>query len=177
MPVVRIEDEFFTFEVHGEVIAGPVSTRVPADGSRPRPRWMEATLYRKDDGSYVLHTVNKSLVWHLIDPGLDHVRKPVETDSSRLPGGAVYCGSLDRGEKCPLAGRAGPGADWNRVLIEKPQHKMAAWPDADEVIKGVSTARRGESVSVALSEPMRELLTEAEENDPAIRHARPVITM
>ena len=175
MPVIRIEDEFVTYEVDGEVIAGPVSTRVPADGGRPRPRWMEATLYRKADGTYVLHTVNRSLVWHLIEQGLGHVRKPVETDEGNLPDGAVYCGVLSRGEKCP---------QWirdhvpDRVLVEEPQHKMVSCPDATAVIRQVTTARRGDgSVSVALSEPMRELLTEAEENDPAFRIARPVMTM
>ena len=138
---------------------------------------MEATLYRKGDGSYVLHTVNKSLVWHLTGTGLDHVRKPVETDAARLPEGAVYCGSLSRGEKCPLAGRAGPDAQWSRVLVEEPQHKMVSCPDPAAVIKTVSTAKRGESVSVSLSDLMRELLTEAEENDPAFAGVRPVMTM
>ena len=89
MPVIRIEDEFVTFEVDGEVIAGPVSTRVPADGGRPRPRWMEATLYRKGDGSYVLHTVNRSLVWHLVRD---------------RPG---PCPQADGDGCCPAAGRRG----------------------------------------------------------------------
>ena len=45
------------------------------------------------------------------------------------------------------------------------------------VIRQVTTAKRDGSVSVALSEPMRELLTEAEENDPAFAGVRPVMTM
>ena len=181
MPVTRITDEFASYEIDGEVIAGPVSTRFPTDGGRPRPRWMEATLFVKDDRTYVLHTVNHSLVWHLTESGLGHIRKPVETDSARLPGGSVYCGSLTRGEQCPQRGprwAADPGSWPERVLTEMAQHKVESWPDAAAVIEGVSTARRrGGAVSVALSEPMRELLTEAEENDPVFRSAHPVMRL
>jgi hypothetical protein len=181
MPVVRIIDEFAEYVFEADVIAGPVSTRIDAR-SRPRPRWMEATLYRKSDGTYVLHQVNKSVVWHLDAHADSHVRKPENVPWSRLPRDAVYCGSLpvrEGRQHCPLAGRRGPRSAGQVVVTELPQQKVSTHPDVHAVIRAVTLARRGDgSVSAALSEPMRELLVEAEENDPAFAGAaRPVVRM
>jgi hypothetical protein len=175
MPVV-IRDEFADFEIDGEVIAGPVTTRYSAAGGG-RPRWFEATLYRKPDGSYVLHQASLSVVWHLDEFADSHVRKPGEVRRDRLPAGAVYCGSLpDRGQdRCPPH-RPPPRGEI--VIIELPQHKAVSLPDAGAVIREAMTARRGNgAVSMAMSDPMRELLTEAEGNDPAFRGIRPVMRM
>jgi len=175
-----ISDEFADFEIAGEVIAGPVSTELDARG-RPRPRWYEATLYRKPGGSYVLHQVSLSRVWHLHEHAGSHVRKPGEASRSRLPASAVYCGSLparENREQCPPAGPEARSRHGEVAVTELPQHKVSAFPDAEAVIREVMTARRpGGSVSVALSEPMRELLTEAERRDPAFRGARPAFMM
>jgi hypothetical protein len=175
MPVVVIKDEFADFVIDGVVVAGPVSTRNNASG-RGRPRWYEATLYRKAGGGYALHQVSLSVVWHLDEHADSHVRKPGEARRSELPGDAVYCGSLrprpDR-DQCPRD----DGRGYGTVTTEMPEHKVISYPDATAVVTGVLTARRGELVSVALSEPMRELLLEAEENDPAFRGIRPVMRM
>jgi hypothetical protein len=173
MTRVVIKDEHVDYEINGEVIAGgpdhPVSTALDAKG-RQRARWMEATLYRKDDGTYVLHQVNHSLVWHLAD-GEGHVRKPAETLWSRLDRQAVYCGFLpprEHREQCPPAGRRGPKGAGRVVLTELPQHKVESHPDYQAVIRAVTLARHGGgSVSAAVSEPMRELLRQAAGNDPA----------
>ena len=169
MPRVVIQDEQVDYEIDGDVIAGPVSTALDAK-QRQRARWMEATLYRKPDGTYILHQVNYSLVWHLAD-GAGHVRKPHEELWSRLPRGAVYCGFLpprEHREQCPPACRWGPRGAGKVVLTELPQHKVTSHPDYHAVIRDVTVARRGDgSASAAVSEPMRELLRQAAGNDPA----------
>lgn len=184
MPHVVIKDEHVDFEIDGEIIAGgpdnPVSTALDAQ-RRQRARWMEATLYKKSDGTYVLHQVNYSLVWHLADGG-GHVRKPAETPWSKLDRSAVYCGFLparERREQCPPAGRRGPKGAGRTVLTELPQHKVSSHPDAASVTRAVTIARHGDGgASAAVSEPMRELLRQAAENDPAFTSgARPVIRM
>jgi hypothetical protein len=180
MPRVVIKDEHVDFEIDGTVIAGPVSTALDAR-QRQRARWMEATLYAKDDGTYVLHQVNHSLVWHLAD-GEGHVRKPRETQWSRLDRNAVYCGFLpgrEGREQCPPAGRRGPKGAGRTVLTELPQHKVSGHPDYQSVIRTVTMARHGDGgTSAAVSEPMRELLRQAAENDPAFASgARTVIRM
>ena len=170
MPVTRIADEFSDFEIDGEVVAGPVSTR-----GRSGPRWFEATLYRKADGSYVLHVVNYSVVWHLDEHADSHVNRPEDTPRSQLPPGAVYCGSLSARPgrpQCPPAGRGGPPGAGPVVVTELPQHKMSRHPDVPALVREMMTARRPDgSVSVALSGPMRDLLIQAERNDPAFEGA------
>lgn len=49
---VRIEDEDVVYEFDGELVAGPVSTRLDPRG-RQRARWMEASIWRKQDNTYV----------------------------------------------------------------------------------------------------------------------------
>ena len=100
MPVIRIPDEFHDFEIDAEVVAGPVSTEYDSRGSR-RVRWMKATLYQKADGTYVLHQVNESRVWHA-EGGTGHVRTPEERDAAQLfrVSDVVYCGDL------PVRGRS-----------------------------------------------------------------------
>ena len=184
MDTVRIDDEYAVYEFTAEVIAGgpdsPVSTALGATGQWQRPRWMEATLYRKPDRTYVLHQVNYSLVWHLLS-GEGHVRKPAQVPWSQLDRDAVYCGSLPgRGrEQCPKAGRRGPKGAGRMVLAELPQHKVSSHPGHMAVIEHVTMARRSDgTASAALSEPMRELLRQAAENDPAFRTgAKPVMKM
>lgn len=175
MPVVRIEDEFEVFEIDGEVIAHE-STETDSTG-RDRARWMEATVYRKDDGSYVIHQVNESVVWHLPDGG-GHVRKPERIASASLDKEDVYCGMLrprPGRRQCP---RILPRPLPELVIAELPQHRVISCPDAPSVIREVSTARRGDGrVSTAVSEPMHKLITQAMENDPAFRGAKPVVAM
>lgn len=180
MPVIRIPDEFHYFEIDGEVVAGPVSTEYDSRGRR-RVRWMEATLYLKADGTYVLHQVNKSRVWHTED-GVGHVRKPEERDAEQLFRGkdVIYCGDLpDRGRsQCPARPRSRQSPVPARVIVETDQHKAFSFPDEAAVIRKVATASYADgSVSVAMSEPMRDLLTEAEERIPAFGTARPVVAM
>lgn len=176
MPVFVIRDEHLDYEIDGEVIAGPVSTEYSASGE-PRARWMEATLYRKGDGTYVIHQVNQSVVWHLLSGG-DHVRMPDRIPYGELSGSDVYCGNLagrPGRRQCP---RTLPRQEPALVLAELPQHRAISCPDYRAVIREVSTARRGDgSVSVATSEPMRELLAQAAVNDPAFRGDRPVVSM
>jgi hypothetical protein len=64
------------------------------------------------------------------------------------------------------------------VIVELPQHKAFSFPDEAAVIRKVATASYADgSVSVAMSEPMRELLVEAGERIPAFATARPVVVM
>jgi hypothetical protein len=180
MTRVRTPDEFADITVDGELVAGPVSTEYDSQKKR-RVRWMTATLYLKSDETYVLHQVNISRVWHT-EAGTGHVRKPEERDAEQFfrAVDAVYCGDLPyRGRpQCPLRSRGRSSSVPRRVIIELDQHRLTSFPDEATVITGVMTARRGDgSVSVALSEPMRELLAEAAEKIPAFDTARPVISM
>jgi hypothetical protein len=179
---IMIKDEFADMEITGEVVAGPVSTRKTAAGT-VRPRWFEATLYRRDAGGYVLHQANLSEVWHLDRTADSHVIKPEAVPWGALGAEMVYCGSLPPREgrpQCPpRGGRRGPRGTGPAAVTEAAQHRVIAYPDAAAVIAGVMTARKGGVTSVALSEPMRELLADAEARDPAFREAagRPVIRM
>ena len=178
MPGYRIEDEFQVYTFAGRRIAGPVSTREPdAPGSRPRSRWMTATLYLKDSGEYVLHTVNESLVWHLPD-GIGHVRMPSSAAFGQLTDDAVYCGDLpprEGYEQCAVLPRRGRPP---RIIVEEPQHKVVTLPDWPAVVREVTVRQRGDgSISAAVSAPMRELLAQARQNDPAFRGAKPRVRM
>lgn len=170
---VRIEDEDVIYEFTAERIAGPVSTRLD-DRDRQRARWMEASLYRKDDDTYVFTQVNFSTVWHLL-AGTAHVRKPLGTPRADLPDRAVYCGVLPSRpgrEQCPVMTLPeSRGAIPPLVITEPPQHNVWTLPGHDAVIRRMVLARHrdGSGTSASVSGPMRDLLIEAAENDPAFR--------
>ena len=175
MELVRIEDESVVYEFEAERIAGPVSTRLdPRD--RQRARWMEATLYRKPDNTYVFAQVSYSTVWHLPD-GDAHVRKPAWTAREDLPGKAVYCGALPSRpgrDQCPPMALEESRDRRNipdEVVTEEPQRRVQGYPDRDAVIRRMVLAshRDGSGTSAAVSGPMQDLLDEAAENDPAFR--------
>ena len=176
--LVRVEDGEVTYEFSGKRIAGPVSTRLD-DKGRQRARWMEAELYRKPDDTYVLVQASLSTVWHEL-AGAGHVRKPVPATREEIAAmdRPVYCGVLpprDGREHCPLVtlaesrGMTVPGS----VIAEDTQRRVWHFPDHLAVIRRVAVARRrGDGTeSAAVSRPMRELLRQAAENDPAFRPA------
>lgn len=173
METIRIEDETVAFEFSGERIAGPVSTRLDPR-KRQRARWLEAELFRREDGSYVYCQVNYSTVWHYPD-GAAHVRKPLVIPASQLPDRPVYCGVLParagRDQCPPLTLEAARVMDIPaEVIAEAPQHRILRLPGRDAVIRQLVMAnRRDEGVSAAVSEPMRKLLAQAAQNDPAFR--------
>jgi hypothetical protein len=181
MPLIEIPDEPAAWRFRGHRIAGPVSTARDHAGQQ-RPRWLEAELYARDDGGYVVSQVNLSLVWHLPDAA-GHIRKPAEMPGSELPDGAVYCGTIP-----PRPGRAAcpPPRDHavldpfggNRVtgqlevpdlvLTELPQRKVFRCRDFPDILRRISTARHGDGgSSITLSAPMQELIRQAARNDPA----------
>lgn len=179
---VRIEDTDVVYEFNGELIAGPVSTRLDPRG-RQRARWMEATIWRKDDDTYVFEQVSISTVWHVPD-GRDHVRKPATVFAEHLPDKAVYCGVLPsrpgRGQCPPMT--LEESRDWEnipyRVVIEEAQRRVSMLPDRDKVIEKMVLAshRDGSGTSAAVSGPMRELLDQAARNDPNFRaDGKPVV--
>jgi hypothetical protein len=179
--LVQIEDESVVYEFEAERIAGPVSTRL--DGKdRQRARWMEASLYRKPDDTYVFAQVNHSTVWHA-PAGIAHVRKPLEVSRDALPDKPVYCGVLPARpgrEQCPpmdlaQSRRAIPA----RVVAEAPQYSTWMLPDWDKVVRRMVLAshRDGSGTSAAVSGPMRELLRQAALNDPAFAGVKPVVTL
>ena len=177
---VRIEDEDVVFEFDGERIAGPVSTRFDPK-NRQRARWMEATLWRKGDDTYVFEQVSISTVWHFPD-GARHVRKPVTIARDDLPEKAVYCGVLPprpgRGQCPPMTLEESWRSVPDRVVAEEVQRRIWMLPGRDKVIEKMVLASRrdGSGTSAAVSGPMRELLAEAAENDPAFREAaKPVV--
>ena len=182
--LVRIEDESVVYEFEGDLIAGPVSTRLDPR-NRQRARWMEATLWRKKDNTYVFEQVSISTVWHM--PGGDsHVRKPAWVTPDQLPRKAVYCGVLPSRpgqERCPPMtleeSRVRPlGLD--EVVAEEVQRRVWVCPDRDSVISRMTVAhhRSDGTRSAAVSGPMQDLLDEAAENDPAFRTAaKPVVSL
>jgi hypothetical protein len=176
---VRIEDESVVYEFEGVRIAGPVSTRLDPMG-RQRARWMEATLWRKPDDTYVFEQVSISTVWHL--PGGDaHVRKPAWTAREDLPDRAVYCGVLPargRGQCPPMSLEESRRRIPDEVVTEEVQRRVWTCPDRDSVIARMTVAHhKGDGArSAATSRPMQDLLDEAAENDPAFRQAgKPVV--
>lgn len=184
METVRIEDDSVVYEFEAERIAGPVSTRLDPR-NRQRARWMEATLWRKDDNTYVFEQVSFSTVWHLPD-GDGHVRKPAWVSAADLPPRAVYCGVLPARpgrDHCPEMSLEASRARENipdEVVIEEAQRRVWACPDRDAVITRMTVAHhRGDGArSAAVSGPMQELLDEAAENDPAFRtDEKPVVRL
>jgi hypothetical protein len=169
MPQIVIRDEFLDFVIDGDAIAGPVTTEYADSTGRPRVRWFECTLYRKADGSYVIHQVNRSVVWHLAS-GSGHVKLPETIPYAERDEDDVYCGDLPARagrRQCP---RSRPAAAPQTVLREADQHRAISCPTSGAVIREVATVRRGDgSQSVAISDLMRELLRKAAENDPAFR--------
>jgi len=185
MTDVQVEDEFQVYEFRGAQLAF-VSTRLDPR-ERQRARWADFTLYRKNDGSYLFYQVSNSLVWHFPD-GASHVKKPEAVRSDSLDHRAVYCGVMPvkAGRNyCP----AMPLAEARRmrkppeVIRELPQYKIWTFPDAPAVIRRMTVARHAAdgSASAATSEPMRLLLNQAAETDPAFRMDaigdKPVIRM
>lgn len=184
MELVRIEDEDVVYEFDAELIAGPVSTRLdPKD--RQRARWMEASLYRKHDNTYIFSQVSISTVWHLAD-GAGHVRKPEVIPRDELPDRAVYCGVLPARsgrEHCPPMSLE-ESRDWDNVpdvvVAERDQHRVWTCPDRESVISRMTVANHKSdgARSAAVSEPMSELLEQAAMNDPAFRQAgKPVVRL
>jgi hypothetical protein len=182
---VRIEDEDVVYEFDGDLIAGPVSTRLdPKD--RQRARWMEASIYRKPDNTYIFTQVSISTVWHA-PAGASHVRKPEVIPRDELPDKVVYCGapgiSRPGREHCPPM-TLEESRDWDNVpdvvVTERDQHRVWACPDHDAVIARMTVAHHKSdgARSAAVSGPMRELLIEAAKNDPAFRQAdKPVVRL
>lgn len=184
MAVIEIPDEFEVFTFEGERIAGPVTTAFD-HFRRQRPRWLEAELFRREAGGYVVSQVNKSLVWH--QPGAEgHIRKPAAVSGADLPPGAVYCGSIEARpgrESCPPMGATPRTLDPfapaqartpaaielpPEVLAERDQRKILVCDDWQDVIRKISTARPGAGGQVvSLSMPMRELIAQAAEVDEA----------
>lgn len=179
--LVQIQDDAVEYRFEAEVIAGPVDTRLD-DRKRQRARWMEAVIYRKDDGSYVFTQSSYSTVWHCRD-GAGHVRSPVETTSDQLPERPVYCGVLpargDRGHCPPMDLAVSRRVIPRHVVLEAPQHRVWACPDPQAVTRRMTLSRhRGDgAASAMLSAPMRELLAQAMENDPAFREVQLVVNM
>lgn len=181
MPVIEIADDFQLYRFDGELITEPVSTARGRDG-RQRPRWLEAALYGRAAGGYVIVQQNLSLVWHL-PGGAGHVRKPARVLAPDLPEAAVYCGTIPPKpgrEGCPLqeapvladpfgSGGARLPAIPPEVVTELPQRKVLRGADADAIIRQVATMRRRGrgTASMELSAPMRELFTRAAQADPA----------
>lgn len=179
---VRIEDEDVVYEFDGELVAGPVSTRLDPRG-RQRARWMEASIWRKQDNTYVFEQASYSTVWHLTD-GAGHVRKPAVIARDQLPGKTVYCGALPGRpgrEQCPPM-TLEESRDWRNipdlVVAEEIQRRVRTCPDRAAVVSHMVTAhhKSDSTKSMAVSGPMRELLAQAARNDPAFRQDdKPVV--
>lgn len=177
MPLIEIPDDFQVYRFAGHQLGEPVSTAFDRYGVQ-RPRWLEARLFAKNDGGYVLAQANKSLVWHLPDAA-GHVRKPALIPSAKLPDGAIYCGTIPPKpgrQGCPPPrvqdpfGSGGPAVSLPpRVMTELPQRRVFDAEDVDSLLRQVATFRRhgpGGS-SLALSAPMRQLFASAALADPA----------
>lgn len=170
----RLEDELHIREFDGELIAGTVTNRPHPVTGKLRARWTDLTLYRADGGGYVLHKVNRSVVWHL-PAGQDHVRIPGRTPVQDLPPDAVYCPVMPPREgrgQCPVI-RSQDVPDV--VITEQPQFAVFRCEDYDAVVARLSQAFRRVSQG-AESDPVRQLLAEAARNDPAFANAvKPVL--
>jgi hypothetical protein len=169
----RLEDARQAFEFDGELIAGPRDNRIDPKTGLRRPRYMVATLYLTDGGTFVLQRVQHSDVYHDLtgrcDPEGRVSRFWIRTPIRDLDASAVPCpvanAKLPRRQRCapPLRSeRAGI-----TVQCERPRPRIDQLPGWGSLIQVVSQARHmrdGGRVSVVVTELLEALLLEAEEN-------------
>lgn len=163
MATITIRDthSFLNEEHEGELISA-VDTR-SQDPDNPSKRWVEIKLYRLDDGSYLVHRIGQSVVYHTAGTTcLTSVGRqsgdPAKVDD--LPDEAVPC------ETCR------PPQPWtldsdDPVRYEFPRHTIDTCSTPAEVIKRLTTMRerRTRRATTVVSEPVRELLGNAARTD------------
>jgi hypothetical protein len=162
VPEIRIVDRHHRETVFsGTRVAGPVTT---INRDNPMPRWLSLVLYRLDSGSWLLHRIGMSLVYHCADTSCHTAAgqpsgSPATVDD--LPDGAQEC------PKCRPPSPFDLGDD-EQVRFEFPRHTIDRCDTPARVIEKLTTMNpRGGDRSVMISDPVRELLAQAEEHDGA----------
>lgn len=159
-PVTRrykVNDQYQVLEFEGVKI-GEASTEV-----EDQPRWTEITIYRTVGGSYIVHRVGVSLVYHRSGPqscssGVGKSVRELLADNDRDYEPCDKCqpgdlDDLDRG---------------SRVRVETDRHSAEA-VGIDKLV-GALTLRR-QNGSEYVSNVAQNALTEAIHNDPELAEA------
>lgn len=170
MGEIRIRDahSFLNETFRGELIA-EADTK-----GRPPRRWVEIRLYALDDGKFMVHRIGQSMVYHQADTDCQTSTRRQSGDPAKtedLPDGAQSC---DRCEP-PYPDELEPG---EAIRLEWPRHTIDVVDTPDEVIRRLTTMRqrRGRMNSRIISEPVRDLLTEAARNDERFAEAMDAFT-
>jgi hypothetical protein len=152
-----------THEIDGERIAFVSTRRGPQDRFPPRPKWGENAIYRLASGKYLLHRAGYSVIYHTSPTSCRTTTGSPSGDKATvadLPDDAVPC------EQCapPYPDEL---ADDEEIRYEYPRHSFDECETPAQVSARLTSMRRHSGVrSRTLSEPARELLEQAMENDP-----------
>jgi hypothetical protein len=143
------------------------------------PRWLTLDLYRKSDGTYMLHRIGYSVVYHDIDgcEGGELVTYPQLLDQ---------LGDGEAGEPCPDCRPASFQAVKEElarnpktlecVLLERVLYKVIDVPDVPSLVREMEyVPRNSRTGKRIISRPGQELLLRAADHDETIKALLDVI--
>lgn len=138
------------------------------DSKWKRPRWLTLDLYRKADGTYILHRTGYSVVYH--DPdGCEGGEGMTLSELLEVTSEGVPC------EKCSpmpfdavkLAIERGRGSEI--ILLERIYYKVIEAATVPELVKALEFVPKTSSTGTpVISRPGQELLLRAAEHDAPI---------
>lgn len=144
---------------------------------RNLPRWLTLDLYLKQDGTYILHRIGYSVVYHSTDPN-----SPCE-GGERMSFKELLK-VTDDGEACPKC-RPMPFAtiteavaysEAGQVLLEHNYYKVVELPDVVSIVRALEFVPKNSTTGVkTISRPGTELLLRASAYDPRIAELEDVV--
>lgn len=143
---------------------------VSTGAHRSLPRWLTLDLYRKADGTYILHRIGYSVMYHRLDgcEGGERITLPDLLEET------------SQGEPCPKCiptpfkliestVREDPGTD-ECVSLERNYFKVIELPDVSDIVRELEFVPRASLTGQrVISRPGQELLLRAAEHDGKIR--------
>lgn len=132
-------------------------------------RWVDIALYGLDGGTYLVHRIGQSLVYHRGDT-------ECLTSSGKQAGDRATVADLpDDAEPCERCNPPFPENldDDEPIRYEFPRHTLDECSTPAEVIARLTSMRkrRARTATRVVSEPVRELLEGAAETDPRFAEA------
>lgn len=123
-------------------------------------RWVEFSLYRTEGGSYILHRIGMTSIFHLTSCEIARKNHTPRTPAAALPEKSVPC------EVCRPGRAIAEGPDDMEVAVETPRY----WALVSEAPEGVVDAlyKYNEAGVRYLTSVAERLLDEAAEIDEAI---------
>lgn len=165
MPAIDIVDAHSFLNEHFE---GSLIKQTTTRG-RNSLRWVDIALYGLDGGTYLVHRIGQSLVYHRGDTGC-------LTSTSKQAGDKATVADLpDDAEPCERCNPPWPEdlADDAEIRYEFPRHTLDECSTPAEVISRLTSMRkrRARTSTRVVSEPVRELLEGAAASDPRFAEA------